>query len=1233
MSSFGIFYTTIHIVISLTCIITYIYYKIYTTKYTKSSNHESNKTFNEIMNSLQNLTHSDSTTSTNKLISKLSNRQPIYTNTERSITIYTNTERKENQLNNLTHFRLHRFRKSLQLDTHITIAAPNEFENDSHSQCSASTRGSRGRQFSFTASKWEDDEEKTYTRFTDKLNKELVGITLGNNEHDNYISDHNTSDDEKHEDNYHENLSLLHHFSHKTMADIFYTNYNNSSILYDSIIKLHSTDSQYGIEYAALLSKDTLYFTSVHNYQLWRDVKCRTKMYEVIEHEHTIIDGSTALKLCQNLNLIEDKDIIQSNILPYFQNKTIQEIKSKILFHDNQSNSLTICSLFNLSDQSIYDSKLNVVNTIIINNINTLPVQHIDNFMSCVLKNITWAREEQQGYSKVITLSDYHPKSVIETMNNIASKYVESKNISQTVTISSYSKHLHSHRNMSLGCIYLKDINSVELLMPQSSYCFILRNSSGEIRCELESNNVLHEWFTHIDYLLHYSCDPTSNEKNDTATSTNHVKSKSSNSRLLNDFIVNDELQKQLEISTTFSFGIYLNYWEKGYLNIVTPIYPTLKHELLNNQHASMPEKQYYNLYTKCTQVCTNKIIAKNIGINNEKFNILGGTHITVNHLIALKLYTDYDTIQNVFKKQCRKIDAKETLEQIVKKNAQIAHWCRYIKESCTFFGQVMPKDMRVYTGLNNKLLFGSLKQNFECPLSTTLSEDVANIFSEGSDGIIVMLRASNPKTTYFNVSWLSQHTDEQERLFMGASLRICDIYEVVNSCHKSNYTYISALNMFEEIMNGYLIVGNESVQNELYCLITHVLYRSTALDRLVHVMNENVVPQAEIIALKTFLTYNEFDSDSLKNDLEDLNTSNIMHCINMPCSIEALKQYSNQCEETPSEYVLSLYINMVENMKRNIDNNLGWINKKQLTQLKHQKLKCLFVGCGAFFAYYNINLSNLRSVREYRWNIKDEEYQRFRALPPRHYLYSQEYEYVMNNKEVIKFHARICAKYSDECQKSAIFFHLNEMPQHIGYVEVVFDVSCKKKPKYRHTMQPQWLSKNNLFCGFQSFPFTDLNKNEEVLWVFGVKILQTLKRLPVVNRQSNHSNATFNSLQNHIHSNNITSTNKLTSKLSNLQPIDRQTTDSSTTITSITHITNPSITLSISPIYTYIEPEEIITLETIYTEIIEDYNEKKEIDNTIDKRLLQTLKPPTKLDNTTRRNTTPYTLNIKNKL
>eukprot|EP01083_Nonionella_stella_P155183 501001_1 len=149
-----------------------------------------------------------------------------------------------------------------------------------------------------------------------------------------------------------------------------------------------------------------------------------------------------------------------------------------------------------------------------------------------------------------------------------------------------------------------------------------------------------------------------------------------------------------------------------------------------------------------------------------KKCRISPGSLITINHMIVLKLYTDFPTLQKEFKKHCRRQQQNEPMQSIVNRNCEIAHWCRYLKESCTFFGKTMHKNMVVYAGLNEKLMFRSMMQHFECPLSTTTEWNVANGFSEGK-GVVLKLKRGNPKTRYFDVSWLSWYKHEKEKLFV----------------------------------------------------------------------------------------------------------------------------------------------------------------------------------------------------------------------------------------------------------------------------------------------------------------------------------------------------------------------------------------------------------------------------------------------------------------------------------
>ena len=82
-----------------------------------------------------------------------------------------------------------------------------------------------------------------------------------------------------------------------------------------------------------------------------------------------------------------------------------------------------------------------------------------------------------------------------------------------------------------------------------------------------------------------------------------------------------------------------------------------------------------------------------------------------------------------------------------IRRNSEIAHWCRYLKECCMFYGKTMSSKMVVYTGLKQKLMFDSMQQHFQCPLSTTTDATIANQFADGTNGIILMMKRANPKT------------------------------------------------------------------------------------------------------------------------------------------------------------------------------------------------------------------------------------------------------------------------------------------------------------------------------------------------------------------------------------------------------------------------------------------------------------------------------------------------------
>ena len=291
-----------------------------------------------------------------------------------------------------------------------------------------------------------------------------------------------------------------------------------------------------------------------------------------------------------------------------------------------------------------------------------------------------------------------------------------------------------------------------------------------------------------------------------------------------NDFVTEDSVDESSKNSMNFDFGVYLEYWRSGRKNSVVPKHRTLKDELMNNRYHRITEKQYTFLREKCQKYLNPDLVAKDIGIGNEICNISPGSPITIEHLIALKSYTDFDDLQRAFKRHCRRLRQGESVNSVMERNCGIAHWCRLLTECIMFWGDTMAKKQEFYCGLTARLVLRSLNQRFECPLSTTRSWDVAQRFTEDHQGIILKIKRGNARTRYFDVASISAHSEEEESLFVGSTIKITGIFAFNEVRRKweplKPKFFVSALAMFEQIYNGHFIDGKNAVRNLLLKLI-----------------------------------------------------------------------------------------------------------------------------------------------------------------------------------------------------------------------------------------------------------------------------------------------------------------------------------------------------------------------------------------------------------------------------
>eukprot|EP01083_Nonionella_stella_P097339 273589_1 len=837
------------------------------------------------------------------------------------------------------------------------------------------------------------------------------------------------------------------------------------NIVFDSLLKVQIHQGCQGLlDVAAVLTDNALYFISAHNYQIWMEFRDRSKVMKFVsDWKDDVITTEIAAQIVKTLDLGDDEKT-NDQIVQYCIGKTAHAIQLHIMVREGPIPHLA--HVFGLRN----DGSIKSVNYVRITNINHMNTSMIDRFMTFVFENIPWVDQQIKNKSVGIYLLKYHTPSIIAQLKERKTIFCAENSISQQVDISSWTKY-KSFMHVSSKVVYWDPSCSVEPLDSSDDipYGLTLKLQHDSLICKLQSNNCRHEWITHLDYVLYkLSRRPSSFVPQNFECKDNHN---------------GDACIAHFE----FRFGIYLHYWSDGYPNSVTAAHPTLKDELLKNRHSTIDSSTYYDLYEQSSEILQKRVIhAQDIGINNKKFRIPPGSLMTINHMIVLKAYTDCSAMQNEFKKHCRRQTQTESLQSIISRNCQIAHFCRYLKECCEFFGKTMTQDMVVYSGLNERFLFQSMMQHFECPLSTTTELNVANGFSRGK-GIVLKLKRANPKTRYFDVSWLSHYKHEKEKLFMGSSLQIIDIYIMGVRISDRYWTkpYILAMRMFEQIVNGYFIDGPKGAERALSGLFVYVLGQ-TIMERVNSMIACDTLTQC--------LVEEEYDTDSILDDIGDRTSSNLVHIMcdvlsdSQQTKIQKIKQYAARTEErNPPAYITELFLNYVASLKPKII----WLNLNELSKYKHIKTNLL--GKGKLLDRFGIDELKIKHTKEYIWDIKEDEYKEFMSKKPREYIESNKYDHTEGDTS-ITFHLQCFAKYSDVSETCAIFFHLDTIGnEEVNRIYIELDVLCLSNGivKYRHLLPTQWLS-GKTTCGMQTFPCKDHMDNEYITWKIGVKIHDT---------------------------------------------------------------------------------------------------------------------------------------------
>ena len=217
--------------------------------------------------------------------------------------------------------------------------------------------------------------------------------------------------------------------------------------------------------------------------------------------------------------------------------------------------------------------------------------------------------------------------------------------------------------------------------------------------------------------------------------------------------------------------------------------YPSYKEEILSRMNMD----EYVEIMTKSEQYHKSK------KIRSTRPNLLASAmfrygiyeileSIKLEHVNSLILYCDYSAYCTEFSSTFRKMSPTESIESAKKRNSEFWWQSRLFREMVECYGLLNDDDLLshvrkpecgpFYTGLNAVLAVPEFAIRLCSPTSTSKQIAVSLNFAKRK-GMILQL--NNPGThvsaalPFFNVSWISRFSDEDERVFAGL-ISICSM-------------------------------------------------------------------------------------------------------------------------------------------------------------------------------------------------------------------------------------------------------------------------------------------------------------------------------------------------------------------------------------------------------------------------------------------------------------------------
>eukprot|EP01083_Nonionella_stella_P089098 248585_1 len=288
-----------------------------------------------------------------------------------------------------------------------------------------------------------------------------------------------------------------------------------------------------------------------------------------------------------------------------------------------------------------------------------------------------------------------------------------------------------------------------------------------------------------------------------------------------------DDTHKDTKQRLEYSFGVAFFYWphykqlhgidklrNPGYRYsdwYVPPKYNDFKAELLNY----FAVEEYNAISVKANNFLNTSQTLKQMKASSRlcaNYEIKPDTSIQLRHILSILFYTDFSIPGYNMSKTFRYLNKIETDQQLKDRNSAYHYWSKHLRETVEIYGQTVKsatKSQGFFHGVSF-MYFNKFVTTFCSPTSMTPQISVALCFC--GDGLILELQRcpASRNLKYFDCSYLSCFSNEDERLFIGGDgeLQFKSILWIKNN--QNMHYYIKAMALFNQIINGIALTAEQ---------------------------------------------------------------------------------------------------------------------------------------------------------------------------------------------------------------------------------------------------------------------------------------------------------------------------------------------------------------------------------------------------------------------------------------